>query len=230
MDFSCLVDLSCLVLYEPLAPDYSKQSRRFVSDGGRFVWVPPNRKDAYIRGDHGAKLFRWTGGRMTQMTTEALNKECTLHSVATVFIQRQDTANILAVPFDARKNDVTEDSGGWKDLSFEYTHRDFSWGSFVEITLAGGPRRIAVAEQSPWMKLLPAAYIENDSESILRRGVNPGLIGSLPLLFALPAFSALPDQLSYVLTNFIQPNEWHAHELPPGCKSLPWYRREDEHH
>ena len=152
---------------------------------------------------------------MTDMTTEALNKECTLHSVATVFIQRQDTANILAVPFDARKKDVTEDSGGWKDLSLEYA---FSWESFVEITLAGGPRRIAVAEQSPWMKLLPAAYIENDSESILRRGVNTGLIGSLPLLFALPAFSAQLDQLSNVLTGFVRPNRWLPHELPHGCK------------
>ncbi|KAI4237661.1 MAG: hypothetical protein LQ349_001690 [Xanthoria aureola] len=63
---------------------------------------------------------------------EGLNKEYPLYSVATVFIQRRDTANILAVPFDARKKDVAEDSGGWKDLSFDHTpYGIFRAGSYA---------------------------------------------------------------------------------------------------
>lgn len=225
-----LMSISCLVLYEPLAPDYSKQSRRFISDGGGLVWVPPSRRDAYLRDDHGARLFRWRGGRMIDITTEALIKDYTLHSVATVFIQRRDTANILVVPFDARKKDVAENSGGWKDLSFEFTPQKLSWRSYAAVTLASGRRRIALPYQSPWMELLPATYFHNDRNSMVRSRTKIGLIGSLPVLFALPAFSAQPDQLSNVLTNCMQPNKWVEHSLPHGCKSLPWYRREDERH
>ena len=200
-----------------------------MSDGGDLVWVPPNHKDAYLQDEHGARLFRWLDGRMTDITTEAPHTELSLYSVATVFIRRRDKVNILAVPFDARKKDVTEDSGGWKYLNFEYTSQNLGSRSYVAVELADDQRRIALPLQTRWMKLLPAAYFHKDPDQTVRPWSKIGLIGSLPLLFALPAFSAQPDQLSNVLTLFLR-LDWFPHELPHGCKSLPWYRRGDKHH
>lgn len=213
------MSISCLVLYEPLALDYSKQPRRSVSDGGGSVWVPPNRKDAYSRDDHGAKLFRWRGGRMTDMTTQALNKECTLYSVATVCVFGRDAAKLIAVQIDARKENVAEQLGGWKELSFDWIPLGLGMGSYAAVTVAGDQPRIAGPFRSRWMnQLLPATYLDNGPDELLGSRFTTGLIGSLPLLFALPAFSAQLDQLSNVLAGFVRPNRWLPHELPHGCK------------
>lgn len=93
-------DLSCLVLYEPLRPNYDKQPIRVGTDGGNRFWVPPNLKNAYLRDKANARLFRWIGGRMTDISAESIiDANRSLYSVATVFTQWPDTPHIFAVAF-----------------------------------------------------------------------------------------------------------------------------------
>lgn len=210
-------DLSCLVLYEPLAPDYTKQPIHL----GR--WAPPNRRNAYLRDKDGARLFRWMGGRMIDITApESVNGYTrTLYSEATVFTQWQDTNHLLAVTFDAEKKDVAEENGGWKVLSFDHISQYGTQGTYSSVGVAGGQQQLAAPGSSAWVpQLLPTIY-DYDPNPNLPQPISAGLIGDLPLLFALPAFSAQPERLPEVLTRCMQPNRWRRHPLPHGRKSLP---------
>ncbi|KAL8931098.1 MAG: hypothetical protein Q9208_000201 [Pyrenodesmia sp. 3 TL-2023] len=105
-------DLSCLIRFEPLSPNYAKQGRRTGSDGNNF-WVPPNKKDAYHRNRSGARFFRWKGGRATEIPNDSYsNAQLRTYGVATVFGQYRDTPHLLAVGFDAETKDVAEEPGG----------------------------------------------------------------------------------------------------------------------
>ncbi|KAL8838946.1 MAG: hypothetical protein Q9176_004752 [Flavoplaca citrina] len=212
-------DLSCLVLYEPLKPNYGIQQIRVGTDGGNRFWAPPNRKNAYIREKASAQLFRWKGGRMTSITARDLNKKDSTYAVATIFTQYPDTTHLLAVNFDAEKKDVAEENGGWKVLSFDYLTRPGTQGVHSSVSVAGGNQQLAAPGSPAWVpQLLPTIY-DYKPRANLPRPVSAGLIGNLALLFALPAFSAQPSSLSHVLTNFIKPNKWHRHQLQDGRES-----------
>ncbi|KAI4259760.1 MAG: hypothetical protein L6R42_004405 [Xanthoria sp. 1 TBL-2021] len=214
-----LSDISCLVLYEPLRPNYDKQPIRIGTDSGNRFWVPPNRKDAYLRDKAGARLYRWKGGGITDITIEGLNKKYSPYGVATIFTQWRDTNHLLAVMFDAEKKDVAE-YGGWKVLSFDYIPHQQAY--FSSVSVAGDQQILAAPGSHAWIpQLLPTIYdYDYDPDPKLPLPVSAGLIGNLPLLFALPAFSAQPHQLSYVLTNFMHPNTWHRHQLPHGQRGM----------
>ncbi|KAI4221982.1 MAG: hypothetical protein L6R36_006497 [Xanthoria steineri] len=208
-------EISCLVLYEPLEPNYQKQPIRVGTQGGNKFWAPPDRKNAYVRRRDRARLFRWKGGRMTQITTESLDKEHPPYGAATVFTQWRDTNHLLAVTFDAEEKNVGEEYGGWKVLSFRHIPLG-PQGTYSEVDVAGDQQQLAAPGSRAWTpQLLPTIY-DYDPNPNLPQPVSAGLIGNLPLLFALPAFSAEPYQLPYVLTNCMQPNEWRKHELPHG--------------
>ncbi|KAL8847911.1 MAG: hypothetical protein Q9221_007042 [Calogaya cf. arnoldii] len=215
-------DISCLVLYEPLRPNYDKQPIRVGTDGGNKFWAPPNRKNAYLRDRVGARLFRWKGGTMTDITAGNLNKQRSPHGVATIFTQWRDTNHLLAVTFDAEKKDVAEEYGGWKVLSFDHVRIPQPGTQptyYSSVVVAGEQQQLAAPGSPTWTpQLLPTIY-DYDPKPNLPQPASAGLIGNLPLLFALPAFSAQPDQLTNVLTSFMQPNRWHRHELPHGRKS-----------
>ncbi|KAL8801143.1 MAG: hypothetical protein Q9200_007036, partial [Gallowayella weberi] len=204
-------DLSCLVLFEPLAPNYNKQPIRVGTDGGNKFWAPPNQKNAYIRDRTRARLFRWEGGRMSDITATDLGKKqgLSLHSVATIFTQWQDTPHLLAVNFDAETRDVAEEYGGWKVLSFDHipqygTPRTY----YSSVGVAGAEQQLAAPGSPAWMpQLLPEIY-NYDSRQSAVQPISAGLIGNLPILFALPAFSAQPDSLSSILVSKMRPNLW----------------------
>ncbi|KAL8993305.1 MAG: hypothetical protein Q9169_006441 [Polycauliona sp. 2 TL-2023] len=152
-------DLSCLVLYEPLAPNYHKQAIRINDDGNKF-WAPPNRKNAYHRDKAAARLFRWKGRKMTDITAGNFNKEYSPYGVATVFTQYSDTEHLLAVTFDAGKKDVAEEYGGWKILSFDRIPLDGAKQPYLSSVGVAGPKKGLAAPGSPaWMpQLLPKIY------------------------------------------------------------------------
>ncbi|KAL8975990.1 MAG: hypothetical protein Q9205_007919, partial [Flavoplaca limonia] len=186
-------------------PNYNKQPIRVGTHGGNTFWAPPNLKDAYIRDNASAKLFRWKGGRMTTITAGDLNK-CTTYAVATIFTQWPDTDHLLAVTFDAEKKDVVEENGGWKVLSFDYVTRPGTQGLYSSVSVAGGRQQLAAPGSPAWVpQLLPRIY-NYDPKPNRPQPVSAGLIGDLALLFALPAFSAQPGSLSQVLMSCMQPN------------------------
>ncbi|KAL8798174.1 MAG: hypothetical protein Q9182_006886 [Xanthomendoza sp. 2 TL-2023] len=212
-------DLGCLVLFEPLAPNYEKQPIRVGTDGGNKFWAPPNRKNAYIRDRFRARLFRWEGGRMSDITATDLGKKqsLSLHSVATIFTQWQDTTHLLAVTFDAETKDVAEENGGWKVLSFDHILQPGTQGRvYSSVGVAGAQQQLAAPGSPAWMpQLLPEIY-DYDARQSTVQPISAGLIGSLPLLFALPAFSAQPDLLSSILVRHMRPNEWLHHNRDHG--------------
>ncbi|KAL9024804.1 MAG: hypothetical protein Q9180_007803 [Flavoplaca navasiana] len=209
-------DLSCLVLYERLRPNYEKQPIRVGTDGGNKFWAPPNLKNAYLRDKANARLFRWIGGRMTDISAEStIDAKRSLYGVATVFTQWPDTPHLLAVTFDAEKKDVAEESGGWKVLSFDYIPQPGTQRLYSSVSVAGNYQQLAAPGPGLVPQLLPRIY---DYNPLPHRTppISAGLIGNLPILFALAAFSVHSGGLSKVLTSHIQPNRWCAHQFEHG--------------
>ncbi|KAL8922276.1 MAG: hypothetical protein Q9208_005246 [Pyrenodesmia sp. 3 TL-2023] len=202
-------DLSFLVRYEPLSPNYAKQGRRTGTDGNNF-WAPPNKKDAYYRDRNGARFFRWKGGRATEISNSSYGNRLRTYGVATVFGQYKDTPHLLAVGFDAETKDVAEEPGGWKVLSFNHTQDpQGSWLSSIGVT--GTQQLLAAPGSRHWMPQLVPEIYNYDSRQIAAVPTSAGLIGDLPILFGLVAFSAPPEQLSRVMISCMRPNAWIHH-------------------
>ena len=140
-----------------------------------------------------------------------------VHSTATVFTQNPDTPHLLVVPFDARRKDVVEYPGAWRPLTFRHV-RIANTRHIYSAVLANGDRQhIAAPGSAHWMpQLLPRVY-DDESRSTRRQA---GLIGSLPLLIALAAFSAPSAFLQSVLTLCVRPRQWqpHQYQYPAGRK------------
>ncbi|KAL8921193.1 MAG: hypothetical protein Q9172_004155 [Xanthocarpia lactea] len=200
-------DISCLVLYEPLSPNYQEQPIRIGTEGNKF-WAPPNRKNAYHRDRPGARLFKWMGGRMTDVTAKDLDKKKNYlsYGVATIFTQYKDTNHLLAVTFDAEKQDVREEQGGWKVLSFDHIPQDGTDTQrtyYSSVGVAGAERQLAAPGSPAWIgQLLPSIY-DYDS-GVPPQRISGGLIGNLPLLHSLQ--HGHNEERGIVVTVFLDPS------------------------
>lgn len=161
---------------------------------------------------------------MVDITAPELSnkQEWSEYSAATMLTQYPDTHHLLAVDFDAEKRNVVEKPGGWKVLSFDHMHTPGFRGNYYSaVRIFGAEQQIAAPGSRHWMpQLLPAIYDydpRGQSKDLVRTNFT-GLVGSLPILFALPAFSAPPNLLSKVLTNHLGPNSWIPHHYPHGRK------------
>lgn len=187
------------------------QSPRRTREG---YFLPPDRRNGYERGDGPQLLLRWMGGRLSQCTANDPIRAAPLrvYRTATVFTQNEDTPHLLAVPFDARTQNVRDEINGWRRLTFNHeqipgTNRYYSY-----ISCLGLETCIAAPGSPHWMpQLLPDWYRYRQRTSPIRD--QAGLIGNLPLLFALAAFSTPPSHLS-VLLHSLQPGAWHPHADP----------------
>ncbi|KAL8966994.1 MAG: hypothetical protein Q9183_003118 [Haloplaca sp. 2 TL-2023] len=139
------------------------------------------------------------------------------HSVATIFTQQPDTDHFLAVPFDAETRHVAEVYGGWKTLSFNHIYSPGTNTTCSAIDLAGESQRLAAPGSNAWLPQLVPRIYNFDANFAASQAPSGGLTGSLPILFALPAFSAQPDWLVQVLTGHLRPNQWIPHNHPHGC-------------
>ena len=203
---------SFYVVIEPLEPNYQAQPPQHGKQG---YWSPPDIKSGYIKKPR--SIFHWMGGVMVPLTGgSAVNPRLgPIWSAATIFTQNPDTPHLLVVPFDASKRHVYQYPGGWRPLSF----RHFSVGgtphTYSAVTANGDCQHIAAPGSAHWMpQLLPRVY-DDQSRSNKKQA---GLIGDLPLLIALAAFSAPPTYLSAVLATSLRPGRWlpHQHQYPLG--------------
>ena len=140
-----------------------------------------------------------------------------IHSAATIFTQNPDTPHLLVVPFDARTSDVYHSPGGWKPLTFRHVRIGDSQRMYSAVLANGDRQNIAARGSSHWMpQLLPSFYNEQTRST----RIQAGLIGSLPLLIALAAFSAPITFLPSVLTNCLRLRRWYPHQYqyPAGRK------------
>ena len=206
--------LSFYVRLEPLVPNYEAQPARHVSHG---FWAPPNIRTAYTRSP--GYTFRWMNGQMTFIgpndpVGRSLHQP---HSAATVFTQNPDTPHLLVVPFDAQRTNVNEYPGGWRPLVFHHIRIGNTQRTYSAVSANGDRQHIAAPGSAHWMpQLLPPVY--NYHSGPVK--IQAGLIGSLPLLIALAAFSAPPGVLVGILTNCLQPMVWRPHQFqyPAGRK------------
>lgn len=140
-----------------------------------------------------------------------------IHSAATIFTQNPDTPHLLVVPFDAQMTHAYENPGGWRPLVFHHFRINNTQRTYSAVSANGDRQHIAAPGSPHWMpQLLPRVY---DYQTGSPR-IQAGLIGSLPLLIALAAFSAPPAALVGVLTNCLRPRVWrpHQYQYPAGRK------------
>ena len=205
-------NVSFYVLIEQLEPNYQAQPPQHGPHG---YWSPPIERTGYT--DRSGSLFHWRGGTMTHIAGNgaAARSSYPVYSAATVFTQNPDTPHLLVVPFDARRQHVYQYPGAWRPLSFRHVRMTPTQRTYSAV-LANGDRQHIAARGSPhWMpQLLPKVY---DDQSQSTR-IQAGLIGSIPLLIALAAFSAPASFLRAVLTGCVRPGRWlpHQQQYPAG--------------
>ena len=216
---SVTANISFYVQLDPLLPNYQAQPARHGVYG---FWAPPNVRTGYTR--RLGYTFRWMNGHMTHIgPNDPVGRS--LHqpySAATVFTQNPDTPHLLIVPFDAQRTNVVEYPGGWRPLVFHHVRIGNTQRIYSAVSAHGDRQQIAAPGSPHWMpQLLPLVY--NYQTGSVR--IQAGLIGSLPLLIALAAFSAPPNFLIGVLTNCLQPMVWrpHQHQYPAGRKCYSAY-------
>ena len=212
--------LSFFFRVDALGPDYH------APPGNHGLWAPPDVRIGYTRTK--SDLFRWSGGTVTHVGCgNPVDRDIHLfHSAMTVFTQNTDNSHLLCVPFDARGTYTVQKSGDWRPLAFRYTKVDNSQRAYSVLSVNGDHQQIAAPGSPRWTpQLLPPAY--NCQKGSHR--LQAGLIGSLPLLLALAAFSAPPTALIEVLTSSPRARIWkpHQYQYPAGrkCYSLLIIRR-----
>ena len=204
--------LSFFFRVDALAPNYH------APPGDHDSWAPPDIRTGYTRTN--SDLFRWVGGTITHVGRgNPVDDSLRLfHSAMTVFTQNADNPHLLCVPFDAMRTYTVQKSADWKPLAFRHTRVDESERTYSVLSINGDHQHIAAPGSPRWTpQLLPPVY-DCQKESLR---LQAGLIGSLPLLLALAAFSAPPNALIGVLTNCLQPRSWRPHHYvyPAGRES-----------
>ena len=190
----------------------------FRQIGQNTYWSPSPVLTGFT--SEGSNLFRWRGGRMTAVAANDPVHQSVLYtySIATIFTQNPDTPHLLIVPFDARTTHAFQNPGGWRPLCFHHRRIGNTQYAYSSLSANGDRQHIAAPGSAHWMpQLLPSVYDYQTGSPRLQAG----LIGSLPLLIALAAFSAPPTALVGVLTNCLQPGRWYPHQFqyPAGRES-----------
>ena len=209
--------LSFCVRIQPICPDYGHQPIRHGVGG---EWMPPDRPYGLTNGRGPTLFLRWKGGRNITVSVDDPIHDIDLdrytYRAATLFTQYPDTPHLLAVPFDARTRSVRHFGRGWQRISFNHNPvgNSNSNAYYSYISDRGAEPRIA-APGPHWIPQLLSAWYDCHAGHATRK--QAGLIGELPLLYALAAFSVPPESLELLLSS-MQPGRWDFHGLTTGRK------------
>ena len=210
---------------EEIKPDYRKQPPQSQNHPCGFFF-PPNQSDALTTGSK--YLFRYRDPVFREVApSDPVRGQLTEpYGAATVFSQATDTAHLLAVPFDARTRDIRGTDYNWRCLGFEHIPvQNRGTGTYASLDFVG-EKKCLPAVVSAWKKLIPPPYryqqTDDNGNPIPSETTCAGLIGSLPLLVALAAFSAQPSELPNALTTSRSTTgHWVPHSYNTGRQSLP---------
>lgn len=199
--------LSFYVQIDPLTPNYQAQPLR--NEVHQF-WVPPNIRTGYTQGT--SILLHWMGGTMNRIAVNdaVCGSLHQIYSSATVFTQNPDTPHLLVVPFDAPRIHIYQNPRRWRPLAFHHVRIDNTQRTYSAVSTVGDRHHIAAPGSPHWMpQLIPSVYDYQDRSP----KIQAGLIGNIPLLIALAAFSAPQNALVAVLTNCLRPHCWRPHQF-----------------
>lgn len=195
-------DLSFIFTVKHLDPDYAIQP---YQQSTRFHWMPPTKRNAFKSGE--LYLFRWSGGGIQEIgRASSLGAH---FDSATVFTHMVDTGHLLVVELDAQEIDVASTEQGWRELSFRHEQEGNSGRTYSYVEALGPEEKIAAPSSHLTTQLLPPMYHCLQADPSV---TNAGLIGSLPILLAMAAFTAAPDQLATVFTQYVKAGVWHNHQ------------------
>ena len=183
-------------------------------------WAPSHRSTNFISSC--GTLYRWRNGRVqpVYLGDPALQFHPSLFRSATVFTQRPDTHHVLAVEYDVRTRSVSEAEGGWQELGFSHSAPSNGY-AYSYLQIAGDEPHVAASGNSAWMQeVLTSQYRFDQTNPPLSQSTRTGLIGRLPLILALVAFSCPAGDLDRVLQRSLRPGQWLPHRLPHGRKLL----------
>ena len=208
--------LSFCVRIEPLSPDYDGEAIHF-SEGG--YWLPPHTPKGIKIDKDDVTLLLWERGRNIVVPANdpiwGVDLDRNVYRAATIFTQYPELPTLLSVPFDARTRSVPLYGRGWQGIKFNHIQVGIRNAYYSYISTRGVEQRLAAPAPQYWIpELLPDWY---DCHPWHVTRAQAGLIGELPLLFALAAFSA-PPHGPEVLLSSMQPGKWISHGLATGCK------------
>lgn len=145
------------------------------------------------------------------------------YGVASVFSQRP---NLLAVNCDAITASLV-DNGGWRRLAFNHQRDGVTQRYYSYVDPAGDRGSMAARGSNRWVpQLIPAHHnpptqFNSTGNAIPATRTQAGLIGKLPLLIALAAFSCPPANVADVLRDSIRAKVWRHHNLGDGRGKSP---------
>ena len=215
-------DPGFVVTVEEILPNHQIQAPRRQNHQHGF-FNPPDQRNALIT-TSSVFFFRYRGGVLREVAQHdpVRTQPMEIFNAATVFSQATGTDQLLTVPFDARTKNVSECDHDWLCLGFEHKAAP-NGGHYASLACIGEEERLP-ADVPAWGTLIPPPYRyhrTNNGNPIPSETTCAGLIGSLPLLVALVAFSAQPDKLRNALTTSRSlSGRWVPHHYATGRQSL----------
>lgn len=197
-----------MALVEEVKPIFSNGPPDHNVNG---AWNPPKtcKEFEHIK----SYLFRFDNFTVTQLGSNAVDPgELPKHLFATasVFTQYPHTPLLLAVNESVR---IEKKVGPWHTLRFGHVIQPDTTHSFYSsVDFAGQDRTAARMSPNCAPELLPECYNPSDAKS---KRAHAGLIGRLPLLIALAAFSAKREHIVQSLANICR-GPYRCHERASG--------------
>ena len=210
---SIRMSFSFLFRIDHVYPNWQGQAIQQFGDGG---WKPPTWAVGLHTTETG-RLYRWRSGSASLITMNdgaygaiAQNPQAYQYSAGTVFTQMPSSQKFLAVNFDARWTNIDPEYR-WEKLMFNHIpHPNGQNRYYSDLGLSRFQHHLATFSSVPWQyDLFPMAMHCDVGDTAASYRQNAGLIGSLPFILAVIAFSAPQEQLATILQTCLRPAPQH---------------------
>lgn len=212
------VEPSFIVKIEEIRPNQVHANRSLDHPQGFFL--PPDRRNGYDTKSGHTFRYAYQNNVLQAAPSDAVNIQALeIYRSATIFSQATSTDHLLMVPFDARTRNVANHTHDWRSISFNHKGRT-STSTYASLAFIGEKENLPAPLPPGWNQLIPRPYrfpaSDGDGNTIQSTTSFGGLIGELPLLIALAAFSSVPNALSATLVNHTRGGRWRPHNHNTG--------------
>ena len=220
-----------LLSIREVEPNYQVEAPHWNRVG---YFIPSNNRAAFD-GSAEEKLFRYYDGRFRSINTDdaGWRRGPGLAQKATVFSGaggEAPTEHLIATHHDVTVEDVPPDQrSGWKTLQFRSWPNHEKGPTYSVVDLLSGHEGCIAATGPDHLveQVIPRCYDYRTPRGCRStERTFAGLIGNLPILIAMLAFSGPPEHLVSILENCLRDNRWHRHGHPTGRKSCSYGREQ----